>query len=665
MGSPMIRSHFKTYFRVAIPAFGLHLCDLLLTYPNGVCSPQITSIRHKIRNFTSESGFEVTSRKKLCPIAGILFFMILLQFSFLGDLRSDDSKITVPKKEPQFVLKDSIWRTQAQEIEYYDFVKSQGYTAVDLEVMDHKKFFYFHSSDLTKNRWKFKSDLLTPFLSNWNSMIKKSDENRELFLDFSHYSQCLNGVEGFGRNCAQNSSPERSKSFMMNLYENYDFKGIISESFPKDLQSFLFWSSIVNKKKMTLFLPMKNWEQLTRTFMDKEEIKRSVHRIIFSGFTPYPISYKDLGLPTVGVGDLFMALSRMANREIWIGSSIDSPLSAGLMHNYILYRTAQFLPDGFMMIPSEEDSYLYDSNRFNFEQDFKKDILEFYGTQFKNYKKPVVNIVFTSYKTSKISLDQIIEPITNAFLANGYELKVTFDELIPKADAYYLIVGEKGFDNYLFCNELLALMNSKKSHFYNPIIIHPLGEISNSGSWKRIREIFKIPSTEKGWISEIPYQASLAGHKAQWKASVESEKMGMTYIQEPRVRQVGGDIFVSELLQNQTLALILKSDNCYLINSNMLHLEASYFISQIIGGALQKPVLGYVSSDRNYTAVFALADTNIKIKIPTPEPPKEWKLILFNKDGKRIRDEIIPGKDIFEIPLKSYELFVLLSNKQN
>ncbi|MBI4056187.1 MAG: hypothetical protein HY399_01405, partial [Elusimicrobia bacterium] len=67
----MIRAHPKTYFRAAIPAFGLRYRGLRLTYLDSVCSPQPASARRKVWNFATEIGFRMSSG----IIFGILVFV--------------------------------------------------------------------------------------------------------------------------------------------------------------------------------------------------------------------------------------------------------------------------------------------------------------------------------------------------------------------------------------------------------------------------------------------------------------------------------------------------------------------------------------------------------------------------------------------------------------
>lgn len=589
----------------------------------------------------------------LCSASLILFI-----------LNSACSADRVIRKPTQFILMDYLWRHYEPNkvSNYMDFLESQGYTGVSMEIMDHQKNFYFNSPLLAKMKWIQQPNLLTSFFKEWDEKNKFLGEDALNFsISLTPLAQRRNEEENIFLSLKKKVTDDlKMDNFFIDLQASYRFDSIISEPFKEKFQSLLCKIVAPAKRKLDMLIASHSFEHFLRTAnMDKKEVENSFHRIVTSDSRVYPIN-RDIEehFPTIGLGDLAFALGRTYKREVWTGVlSGDGPVCD---HNLFLYRTAQYAPQGYFLMTDDPNSPIYDSEKFNFDREIKQDVAGFYDISKTKLNKPIANLVIGSYgkQFQEPYFTQFIEPITNAILANGYEIKLTFGNFYKKADLYYVVtMDEKPRDRFI--DELLNLMNLKKSRFYGTVILHPMHEIENSGQWKKVRKFFHIPKTEKGWINGLPYSVRIGGKKFVWKGTVSGKNYGMSFIRESAVRSDDGEVFLYEVFQNNTLALIMKSGNHYLINGNFLHIETSYFLSQLMGNALQSPFSGYVTAGRSRTAALAIADTTLKIKIPSPESPDQWHCIIFDEKGRLIQNSSVKSQETFEHPLKANHLLIL------
>ena len=122
-----------------------------------------------------------------------------------------------------------------------------------------------------------------------------------------------------------------------------------------------------------------------------------------------------------------------------------------------------------------------------------------------------------------------------------------------------------------------------------------------------------------------------------------------------------GESLLTQNFKSQSISLILRNENNYLINSNNLHLESSYLLSKLMGNSLQLPFKGYITANNSYFAALALDKTILKIKPPTLEQPEKWRIIHYSMEGKKLLDDIVPAKETFEYSLNPYELIFVIS----
>lgn len=460
-------------------------------------------------------------------------------------------------------------------------------------------------------------NVLDETLSNVLAALDKQgwNENHLTMLDISYLSARRPRI-----------SPRKMGSFVSDLSDHYVFTDVLCEPFSSEAISFAYLGAVESGKKLNLKITSPGFEKYVLDYAGTDaKLARSPHRWIVSD-TPAALA----------AGDAAFALGASLNIPVW-ASSPD--------RNLVLYREIRDFPEGFVL--DDEAPGL------------REEILELRKMSAFKEEKPVANLVLAPSKDHKFTFHQMIGGIMNALAANGYDVKITFETFLDKADLYYVIAREDWLDNLPFFKKILHVLDHKRSKFYGPVILQPTGVIKRNSCWKVIRDHFKIPMTENGWINDIPAFVKEKGRKIAWGGDSIPKGAGMTFIRAKEVQNFGGDVLLSGLSGTQTVALILRSGNHFLVNGAPLPQEADYIISKLAGGALEAPAAAAVTTGRLRSAAYAFEDAWLALRFPAPEPPPQWRKIVYDKDGKRVQDVLIPGSKVFEADLRAGELLVI------
>ena len=554
---------------------------------------------------------------------------------------------------PQFILTESLWNLGrfGSPLKFLRYLHDEGFTGVNLEIMDDRGGYYFYSPILEESRWTRNPDLL-------DGLFRALDDPAGPFhgkpvlvsMDFSGF------VRGASRR-ARELSAGRIADFLEELGRNYTFTDLTSEPFSADDHNVLFAGLGPDRKTLNIRALYPDFEEYLyqAAFYDKS-FTRAADRFITRDASLYPPGApsgkaRSPAYPTVGFGDFLFAFGRSLDREVWAGSAGGTGLPEGSEHNLLVYRAAQYAPRGYFVLSNKGD--------FNIGRQTREDILRVQDRSRDHGKKPVANLVMGSGRKEMIPLPVFVEPIFNALLSAGYEVETSFRELREGADLYYIVGGKEWLDDLPFFETVLRLLDHRRSRFYGPVILHPMAEIKSAKFWKDVREHFHIPPTERGWIRNLPATVRERELRVRWKGALPYKGAGMTRLGAVNIRAKGGDALASETVGGETLALILRSGNHYLVNGNFLHLEASYFLSKMMGGAIAWPASAYVTSGRYRTAVLAAEESDVKVKIPVLEPAGSWTWRVYDAGGNLREEKEMEGGPVFEVHLGPHELAVL------
>ncbi len=509
---------------------------------------------------------------------------------------------------PQFILE-----TSAQDKPVLDL---KGFSGLNIRILDDEGNFFCYAPNLVRNPFVQRDDLLSDYLSVLDKQGSNEAGGIKIFLDLSP----------LGSGPFKLSSDDYGR-VVSGLASNYVFTGATTDSLPDEALNFTQLSAANSHKKLILRATCPAFEKYVYAYAGRDQnLTRSPDLWVTS---------EDAS--SIAAGDLAFGLGRALAKEVWPSSQ---------NHNLLLYRAVQHLPPGYFITGN------------SFKDTIRSEILELYR-EFPENKKPVANLVLGASMGPRFLVREQMSGIVSALTANGFEIRVTFESFMKGADLYYVIGRDEWLDNLPFFDKLIRLLDTKKSHVYSPVILHPVGEIKNRSRWKNLRKHFHVPDTEVGWVDEIPEFLKEKGKKISWGGGRPPKGAGMTFLRADAVRHAGGQVVLSDLVATQTLALIIKSKNHFLVNGNPLELEAGYILSRLMGGALRAPTLAFVDSGRHRTAAYAVEDTHISVKIPTPEPPREWRKVIFDENGKIRENVLVPGSNVLETDLLRNELLVL------
>jgi hypothetical protein len=88
------------------------------------------------------------------------------------------------------------------------------------------------------------------------------------------------------------------------------------------------------------------------------------------------------------------------------------------------------------------------------------------------------------------------------------------------------------------------------------------------------------------------------------------------YLPSSQIDTSDASVVLSGEVYQEDIALIIQNQNKYLINSNVIHLEASYILSELISGPLTAPAIADIAIANGRAIIFAEYDTEIGINLP-------------------------------------------------
>ncbi len=249
-------------------------------------------------------------------------------------------------------------------------------------------------------------------------------------------------------------------------------------------------------------------------------------------------------------------------------------------------------------------------------------------------------------------------PILNALQASGYEVRITFDQILPGQQLYYFMSEESAMRSETF-RALIKLLESSQNGSGPLVMVHPLEEMRNSGRWKKVRRLFGIPSSETGWLKNPPETAQCFGKDIFWGDRGLKNKFGITRVRERRVKDEGGNTALSVVRESESLSLLLVSGNCLLVNGNYLDFESAHVFSRLMGSPVISVSDALVAARRDKIAALALSETAIKFRLGNGSNAGAWREVRFSAEGKQIEDNPLSNQSEFEIRLKPNELVIL------
>jgi hypothetical protein len=233
--------------------------------------------------------------------------------------------------------------------------------------------------------------------------------------------------------------------------------------------------------------------------------------------------------------------------------------------------------------------------------------------------------------------------IVNTFASKGYRVIATLDSILPEANAYYVILaGGPGSPNIANLPDYVPeLLESSKPVFLQPAYGTP--DENDGGGWIPLREFFGLPSGETETVMEsIPESVNFGGNLTKWGGV----RLYLTpCLEEIRVSDVNSSevsVELSGMVGQDEVALILQNDNKFLVNSNIINIEASYVLSSLLSGSINRPSAADIVIANGKCLIFSEYDTEVEIDLPWSG---STRLIRYDPGGYTIcdKDTVISG----------------------
>jgi len=331
-----------------------------------------------------------------------------------------------------------------------------------------------------------------------------------------------------------------------------------------------------------------------------------------SGSQSYPAN--------IGLLHVIMESARHYNIPRSIAAGSFGTFESHNWKNVLRFTQMVHTPDRFSI--EESDTYLliWDPG-FNFMEYIGNDVVSLADQAITD--RPIANLVYdlsalydgALYPTWYASIVNAAA-IVNTFTSMGYKVVASVDSLLPEAEVYYvLLAGGAGYPEVAALPDyVMPLLEGSKTVFVQPT--YGIPDDNDDATWIPLRELFGLPAGNTPTaVNSIPETVLYNGQSVRWGGIW----LYLTpLIEEMTVDQVNTEnveVALSAAIGQEDIALILKNENKYLINSNLIHLGAYYILSDLLGGPLKAPSLTDVIITEDKALFFAEHETSIDVDL--------------------------------------------------
>jgi len=310
--------------------------------------------------------------------------------------------------------------------------------------------------------------------------------------------------------------------------------------------------------------------------------------------------------------------------------------------NVMLFAQIQHNPERFSVEEQDRDFTIWD-NTFNFMDDVGDEIINYESRLFS--ERPVVNLVvdagsiysvFPSYYALLVDLPAIV----NTFTMAGYRVISTVGSCLPEAEAYYVLLTGGANESQVapLPAYVLPLLDDDRPVFFQTA--YGIPDENDSQSWIPLRNHFGLPSGNTESIAgHLPESVFFNGQNALWGGIELYLQSIIERLSTPSIDTAVASVILDEEVLGSRTALIIQNGPHYLINSNMLHLEASYVFSRLFSqGPLNSPATADIAVNDDQAIIYAEYDTDIDLEL-------SWtgltEVIRYNPAG----DMVYSGED--------------------
>ncbi|MCD4794520.1 MAG: T9SS type A sorting domain-containing protein [Bacteroidales bacterium] len=370
--------------------------------------------------------------------------------------------------------------------------------------------------------------------------------------------------------------------------------------------------------------------------------------------------------PPSNIGNLHVIVEGADYYEFPISVAVGSfgSLEAENWKNVLLFSQIQHQPKRFSIEESNTDFCIWNTD-FNFMADVGNEILSYSGQSFAD--RPIINLVCdmstvysgTFYPVANASIINI-PAIVNTFTLLGYRVITTNNYILQDADFYYLMLvgGANSTEIAPLPDYVDTLLNSSSTVFLHPVFGIP--DENDASDWIPVRNFFGLPSGDtQTLIDALPESVSFNNFNVLWGGV----NLWITpLIENLPVSQINtsiASVLLSGEVNTDDIALIIQNGNKYLINSNLIHLETSYILSELLAGPMNAPGIADIAIVDDMAVIYAEYNTEINIDLP-------WRgishLIRYNPQGDKILDTLFATGGNYTDTLFRGELVLLIDS---
>jgi hypothetical protein len=333
--------------------------------------------------------------------------------------------------------------------------------------------------------------------------------------------------------------------------------------------------------------------------------------------------------------------------------------------NVLLFAQLQHRPERFSIEETNWDLLIWDPN-FNFMDYVGWEMLDFADLSLG--ERPVVNLVYDASTLAGTTVMPAVlaamvngPAIVNTFTAMGYRVVATVDAILPDADIYYLQLA--GGSDHVYITSLpdyvVPLLTDPR-----PVFLHPafgVPDENDASDWQPVRQFFGLPPGETATMGyAIPESVTSRGHTVMWAGVEHRLTPSIEYLPADQIDTTHATVVQSGEVSQEDIALVVRRNNKFLINSNVIHLEASYILSGLLGGPLNLPSTADIAVTEGKALVFAEYDTDIGLTLPWAGTTR---VIRYDPQGNRTHDaDTALGTGEFSAALLRGELVILLDD---
>ncbi|MCD4748077.1 MAG: hypothetical protein K8R59_01780 [Thermoanaerobaculales bacterium] len=315
--------------------------------------------------------------------------------------------------------------------------------------------------------------------------------------------------------------------------------------------------------------------------------------------------------------------------------------------NVLLYSQVQHNPE---RVSIEEENYAYTINpEFVFMRDVGAEVQELAQMAFG--ERPIANLVvdtawhYSEHFRPAFNASLINNPaITNSLTLLGYGVIETFGSILPEAEVYYVQVAG-GLDPSVMAappDYVLPLLNGPKPVFLQ--FVAGIPDENDHAAWIPIRNYFGLPPGDTASIERaLPQTTEYQGHSIHWGGVELYITPIIEFIPSAHVAQGPAQVILDGMVLGQPTALVIGNENKFLVNSTVVHLEAAFVLSDLLGGPLNQPAIADIAFTHNKAIIFAEYDDAIDVNLPWQG---QTHIIWYDHEGTRIleRDEDLAGR---------------------